>query len=105
VLDAGEAKGSSSEPPPLPHTHTHTSYSTLHTDAAARIRTSVIRGPSGSAVMSAALTQQVRAVLGAAVEAEGSSSEDTSDEAFERLHAPLLEDERLRLNGGGGQGG
>jgi hypothetical protein len=37
-------------------------------------------------------------VLEAAVEAEGSSSEDTSDEAFERLHAPLLEEERIRLN-------
>lgn len=47
---------------------------------------------------------QVRAVLEAAVEAEGSSSEDTSDEAFERLHAPLLEEERIRLNPQGGCG-
>lgn len=37
-------------------------------------------------------------VLESALEAEGSSSEDTSDEAFERLHAPLLEEERVRLN-------
>lgn len=41
---------------------------------------------------------QVRVVLESALEAEGSSSEDTTDEAFERLHAPLLEEERVRLN-------
>lgn len=37
-------------------------------------------------------------MLEAAIEAEGSSSEDTSDAAFERLHDPLLEEERVRLN-------
>jgi hypothetical protein len=41
---------------------------------------------------------QVRMVLESALQEEGSSSEDTSDEAFERLHAPLVEEERIRLN-------
>lgn len=45
-----------------------------------------------------AVLLQVRPVLEAAIQAEGSSSEDTTDSAFERLHAPLLEEERVRLN-------
>ncbi|KAF8062903.1 Scube1 [Scenedesmus sp. PABB004] len=48
---------------------------------------------------------EVRRVLEAAAAAEGSSSEDTSDEAYAALHKPLEEDEHLRLCGptGGGR--
>jgi hypothetical protein len=38
-------------------------------------------------------------VLDALAAEEGSSSEDTSDEAYCRLHKPLEEDEHIRLNG------
>jgi hypothetical protein len=42
---------------------------------------------------------QVRRVLDALAAEEGSSSEDTSDEAYVAMHKPLEEDEHIRLNG------
>jgi hypothetical protein len=45
------------------------------------------------------LLLQVRRVLDALAAEEGSSSEDTSDEAYRAMHKPLEEDEHIRLNG------
>lgn len=42
---------------------------------------------------------QVRRVLETSAADEGSSSEDTSDEAYARMHKPLEEDEHIRLCG------
>ncbi|WIA39927.1 hypothetical protein OEZ86_013361 [Tetradesmus obliquus] len=47
---------------------------------------------------------EVRRVLAELAERNGSSDEDSSDEAYAKLHAPLEEDEHIRLNGPAGGG-